>query len=106
VIAILFLGTPHQGSSYSRYANALAQTANFLAIGTQASRFTGKARTDLLKSLESHESELLRIAEDFRVHTADIKIRSFVEGKNMKGLNRRVSIAPFRRLFVLGIGLG
>jgi hypothetical protein len=90
VIAILFLGTPHQGSSHAGYAAILAQTANFMAIGTQASRLTRKLRTDLVKSLKSHEAELLRIAEDFKVHTADIQIRSFVEGKIIKGLNRRV----------------
>jgi hypothetical protein len=82
----------------------MAQTANFLAIGTQASRFTGRVRSDLLRSLKTHEAELLRIAEDFRVHTVDIQIRSFVEGTNMNGLNHRVSIASFCHVFVLGVG--
>jgi hypothetical protein len=103
VAAVLFLGTPHQGSSYARYANIMAETANFLAIGTQTSRFTGKIRTDLLKSLKTHEAELLRIAEDFRAHTIDIQIRSFVKGTNMKGLDHRVSIASFCHISVLGV---
>jgi hypothetical protein len=90
VTAILFLGTPHQGSPSARYANILAQMANVFVVGSQSSRFAGKMRTDLLKSLQQHKSELLRVAEDFKVHTGDIKIISFVEGKNMKGLNSRV----------------
>jgi len=90
VAAILFLGTPHQGSPSVRYATILARTANALFIGSQVSRFTGPMRSDLLKTLQRHEPELLRIAEDFRVHAAGIKIVSFVEGKNMQGLNTRV----------------
>lgn len=91
IAGILFLGTPHQGSPSARYARILARMANVLLTGTQSSRFTGKMRTDLLKSLKQHESELLNIAEDFRVHTSDIKIISFIEGKNIRGLSSRVS---------------
>lgn len=90
--AILFLGTPHQGSSTARYAAILAQTANVAIIGSQASRFTGVMRTGLLKTLQRHESELLSIAEDFRYHTSNIKIASFVEGKITQGLNTLVCL--------------
>jgi hypothetical protein len=93
VTAILFLGTPHQGSASARYATVLARTANALVTGMQVSRFTGSMRTDILKTLQRHEPELLRVAEDFRVHTADIKIISFVEGKKMQALNTRVSVS-------------
>jgi ankyrin repeat domain-containing protein 50 len=90
VSAILFLGTPHQGSPTADYASILSQIANVFVIGIQASRFAGPIRTDLLKSLRASEKELLRIAEDFRVHTATIKITSFIEQKTMQGLNERV----------------
>jgi len=89
--AILFLGTPHQGSSNARYASVLARTANIALIGSQASRFIGIMRTDLVKTLQKHEPELLAVAEDFKVHTAKIKIAFFVEGKTMPGSNTRVS---------------
>ena len=72
VSGILFLGTPHQGSPSALYATILARTANALVVGSQVSRLTGPVRTNLLKALKRHESELLRVAEDFRVHTADI----------------------------------
>lgn len=90
VSAILFLGTPHQGSPTADYASILSQIANIFVIGIQASRYTGPIRTDLLKSLRANEKELVRIAEDFRVHTATIKITSFIEQKTMQGLNERV----------------
>jgi hypothetical protein len=47
-------------------------------------------RTDLLRGLKTKESQLLDIAQDFRVHTATIQIASFIEQKNMRGLNERV----------------
>lgn len=91
VTAIMFLGTPHQGSAHATYATVLAKIANTLTIGFQASRFTGIMRTGLVKSLKRDEAELLRIAQDFSRHTADIQMRSFIEGKCMKGMNRRVN---------------
>ena len=91
ITAVLFLGTPHQGSSSATYGKVLGQTLNTLVIGSQASRFTGPVRTELLRSLRTYDRELLNIAQDFSKHTADIKIRSFIEGKSMKGMNHRVS---------------
>jgi hypothetical protein len=93
VSAILFLGTPHQGSPRAKYTKILAQITNYFVIGTQTSRFTGPIRADLLSSLRTGEEGLLRIAEDFRIHTAGIKIYSFIEQKAMKGLNERVSLS-------------
>jgi hypothetical protein len=48
-------------------------------------------RSDILKALKAHAPELVTIAEDFRKYAGDIKIRSFVEGANVLGLNERVS---------------
>jgi hypothetical protein len=47
-------------------------------------------RTELLHSLETNERELLNLAQDFRVHAGTIKIATFIEQKNMRGLNARV----------------
>jgi hypothetical protein len=90
VRAILFLGTPHRGSTTARYGEVLAQIANVFVVATQTSRASGTMRYELLKSLRASENGLLAIAEDFRVHTARIKIFSFIEQKSMKGLNQRV----------------
>jgi hypothetical protein len=90
VTGILFLGTPHQGSSAASYASILARTASALVITSQLFRSVGQIRDDLLTTLQTQEPELLRIAEDFRVHIKNLKIISFVEGKKMRGLGKRV----------------
>jgi hypothetical protein len=51
---------------------------------------TGPMRTELLRSLETNERELLNLAQDFRVLAGTIKIATFIEQKNMRGLNERV----------------
>ena len=91
VSGILFLGTPHQGSPSASYASILSKIANIFVIGTQISRLTGPIRTELLTGLETNEKALLHIAEDFRVHTGTLQIASFIEQKNMRGLNERVN---------------
>ena len=90
ISAILFLGTPHQGSSSAGYASILSKIVDVFVIGSQASRITGVMQTDLLKSLRVNEDELLRIAKDFRVHIDTMKITSFIKQKKMQGLNERV----------------
>jgi hypothetical protein len=103
VKAILFLGTPHQGSTTARYGEVLAQIANVFVVATQTSRASGTMRSELLRSLRASENGLLAIAEDFRVHTARIKIFSFIEQKSMKGLNQRVRCLTSQRF--LGINI-
>ena len=90
VSGILFLGTPHRGSSTASYANVLSQIANTVIIGGQLSRLTGSMRTDLVRQLETNEKDLLNISEDFRVQTSSIRIASFIEQTTMKGRNHRV----------------
>ena len=87
---MLFLGTPHQGSHSATYASVLSRIANIFVIGGQLSRVTGRLRSSLVKSLEENAEGLFNIAEDFRVHTATLAITSFIEQKNMRGLNERV----------------
>jgi hypothetical protein len=90
ISGVLFLGTPHQGSAAATYGSILSQIANVFVIGSQISRLTGSMRTELLRGLEANEKELLHIAQDFRVHTGAIQIASFIEQKNMQGLNKKV----------------
>jgi hypothetical protein len=90
VSGVLFLGTPHQGSPSAKYASILSQIANVFVIGSQMSRLTAPMRTELLHSLETSERELLNLAQDFRIHAVTIKIATFIEQKNMRGLNARV----------------
>ena len=91
VSGILFLATPHQGSPSATYGATLSRIANTFVKGSQISRLTGPIRTDLLDKLKTKERQLLDIAQDFRVHTGNIQIVSFIEQKNMR-LNERVRV--------------
>ena len=90
VSGILFLACPHQGSSAADYGKVLARIANAALISTQLSRIRGIVRSDLLQSLQKNSSELLHIADEFRIHTSQMHITSFTEKKSMKGMNERV----------------
>lgn len=68
----------------------MTKIANTFLFGTQVARAVGGFRGELLQSLKRNEPDLLRLAEEFRVHTPGIKISSFIEGKVMRGLTDRV----------------
>jgi hypothetical protein len=88
--AILFLATPHGGSDSAAMFASLGDIVNLSLKGT--SLFTGGVRSDLLKSLKKGSKELQSISRDFRHHTKDIHIYSFIEQSLMKGLKTRVSL--------------
>ena len=90
ISAILFLGTPHRGSAYARYATILSHIANVFVKGFQLSRLIGPVHTNLLSRLQTNEGDLLRLAEDFRNQITNVKIFSFTEQKAMQGFNERV----------------
>ena len=88
VTAILFLGTPHRGSEEARFPLVLASIANVALAGT--SRFVGSMRSDLIKSLEKDSKILKDISTNFRNHTRDIKIASFIEQNRTPPAKNRV----------------
>ena len=91
VIGILFLGTPHRGSSTTQLPQVLANIANATLTGT--ARFTGQIRTDLLKSLEKDSGVLRTLSTDFRNQASNIKIVSFIEQNTTPPYKQRVSIS-------------
>ncbi|KAE8454609.1 hypothetical protein EG329_000232 [Mollisiaceae sp. DMI_Dod_QoI] len=76
VIGILFLATPHRGSSTTRLPHVLANVANVL---NPTAGITGQIRTDLLRTLEKDSGELEIISTDFRNLASSFKIVSFIE---------------------------
>jgi hypothetical protein len=88
VIGILFLGTPHRGSSTTQFPLVLANIMNVVALpGT--TRFTGQMRVDLIKN-----SDVLKeLSTNFRYQVSNIEIISFIEQKTTPPLKQRVSIS-------------
>ena len=65
---ILFLGTPHQGSSAAEYGIWLAR-----AMGND---------TTLLETLKKNSSTLLEVAQDFEASYSNVDIVCFYEKKD------------------------
>jgi ankyrin repeat domain-containing protein 50 len=91
VIGILFLGTPHRGSSTTQLPQVLANITNAALAG--ATRHTGQIRADLLKSLEKDSGVLKTLSTNFRNQASNIKIVSFIEQKTTPPFKQRVSIS-------------
>ncbi|KAH0558568.1 hypothetical protein GP486_004775 [Trichoglossum hirsutum] len=83
--AILFLGTPHRGSSTTELPKVLA---NIARIGT--CWLTGLMKTELLRSLAKGSKELEEISIAFRNQAASMRIVSFVEQKATPPFSERV----------------
>lgn len=86
--AILFLGTPHRGSSYASWGEIARRIASTVLIDTS---------TSLLSALQVDSSELELIREEFSKMLRDPRLRiySFQEAKGLagiKGANRKVSL--------------
>lgn len=77
VAGILFLGTPHRGSSETQFPIVLTSIANVALSGT--SRFVGAMRSDLIKALQKDSKILKEISTSFRNQTQCMKIASFIE---------------------------
>ena len=74
---ILFLGTPHRGSSETQFPIVLTSIANIALSGS--SRLIGAMRSDLIKTLQKDSKILKDISTDFRNQTQSMKIASFIE---------------------------
>ena len=77
--AVIFLGTPHRGSSDANYGKLLGDIANLALHVSGSSRFTGRINTSLIEALSHESKELLGIAEDFIPHASSLHIISFYE---------------------------
>jgi hypothetical protein len=76
---IIFLGTPHHGSSYASFGKHVARVVKFIRRDTNVS---------LLRSIEQDSEILERISEDFRtiLTRRRLKVCSFVEELSMSSL--------------------
>ncbi|KAH9204036.1 Alpha/Beta hydrolase protein [Leptodontidium sp. 2 PMI_412] len=74
---IVFLSTPHRGSSSTDWPITLGKALNAILKFTPSS--VGSTRTDLLETLKTNSDELQRLATDFRNQAVGIKIVSCYE---------------------------
>ncbi|KAN0101984.1 Ankyrin repeat-containing domain protein [Hyaloscypha variabilis] len=79
VKSIMFLATPHRGSSETQYPGMLASIANLAMNQSGATRLFGRSRSDLIKTLEKDSQILLDISTDFRNQMRNIKTASAIE---------------------------
>jgi hypothetical protein len=87
VQGIVFLGTPHRGSSSADYSRILSLAVNAVGRSAQVTRFTGSTRTDLLQALRTNSRDLLSIGEDFSRLADGFAIASFIETNRMPGMD-------------------
>jgi len=88
VPAIVFFATPHRGSDYADFFTKVARVSNVPLTSTAG--LTGKARYNLIKSLKKDSATLSDISIDFRHHTKEIKIFSFLEQNSTPPLKEKV----------------
>lgn len=76
---MIFLGTPHRGSSIATQAELFGSIIN---VGWHASglhHFKGGVRTTLLRDLSQNSSELVAIADSFTQRASTLLIVTFYE---------------------------
>ncbi|KAH0559359.1 hypothetical protein GP486_004127 [Trichoglossum hirsutum] len=88
---ILFLSTPHRGSSTTRWPVLLSNVLNVaLTTPKLPASYAGSFRNDLLNSLLKDSDELQAISENFRNQIHSVKIVSFVEQNTTPPFSKRV----------------
>ena len=89
---ILFLSTPHRGSSTTQWP-LLSNILNVaLTLPKLPASNTGSFRHDLLKGLAKESKELQTISESFRNQMLDMKIVSFVEQNTTPPFSEKVCL--------------
>jgi hypothetical protein len=96
---ILFLSTPHRGSSETPFPTVLTSIANVALSGS--SRFVGAMRPDLIKVLQKDSKILKEISTDFRNQTKSMKVASFIEQSLTPPAKLRVSYPSYSQFFVV-----
>ena len=93
VQVIIFLGTPHQGSSIANFAANIAQLSNAVARSTLLPIW-GLTRADLIHLLKAHSEELGKLTRDFSHRVGSVHIISAYENRSHAiGVPVRVAVA-------------
>lgn len=76
---VVFLGTPHRGSATAAPAKVFGDIFNVVWHASGGGLFRRGIKTDLLRALGQNSSELMGIAEDFRLRANSLSITTFYE---------------------------
>ena len=92
---VIFLGTPHRGSSVATPAKILGDIINVALSGSGASLFAGELNTPLLQTLKAGSSELIGIGDTFTQRANALSIVTYYERYKTPPLGQVVSGNPF-----------
>ena len=76
---VVFLGTPHRGSSTAALGKLFGDIVNLAWLATGARMFRGGIRTALLEDLKQNSPQLIRIANTFTQRAGTLLISTFYE---------------------------
>ena len=90
---VIFMGTPHGGSSYAGRGKIMADIANVLSRASLTHRLTGGVRSPLIEGLRAQNPELRAIDADFIAiaQKSDFKVVNFYETEAHPMTKRTVS---------------
>ena len=87
-LGIVFMGTPHRGSTIADWTRMFASIVDSVLIGT-------RMRSDLLKDLRTNSRALQEITSSFKYRTSGLQIVTFYEQEITTPLKKLVrSICP------------
>ena len=76
---VIFLGTPHRGSSSANWGKLLGDIGNAAFYASGSSALVGKFKTPLLQNLSQNSAELRTIADSFTERGSTFYIVTFYE---------------------------
>lgn len=76
---VIFMGTPHRGSTSAGLGKTLGNIANAAILATGSYFFNRGVKTALLNNLAQESTELIRIADDFTQRASALRIITFYE---------------------------
>lgn len=79
---IIFLSTPHRGSSSAGWAKMLANIVNTTGTAFLTSGISGLVRTNFLDALDKNSDQLRIISEEFSSQVNHVTLVSFYEMEN------------------------
>jgi hypothetical protein len=98
---VIFLGTPHRGSSAAAIGKLFGDIINVAWLASGAHRFRGGIRTALLEELRQNSPQLISIANTFTQRAGALLITTFYETEITSPIGTVVRAIQIKFLFTL-----